>query len=129
LSSRADTLPPLVVVTTNEERELPAAFVRRCLVLELRLPSGDALEQHLVVRGKAHFGKGCPEDVYLQAAKILVRDREEEAPEGPVRPGQAEYLDLLRAVLDVAEKTQRAPLEVLAEVKEFVLKKNPTGEP
>ncbi|WP_300327634.1 hypothetical protein [Accumulibacter sp.] len=29
---------PLVIVTSNEERELPAAFLRRCLVLTLRLP-------------------------------------------------------------------------------------------
>jgi MoxR-like ATPase len=28
---------PLVVITTNEERELPAAFIRRCLVLNLQL--------------------------------------------------------------------------------------------
>ncbi len=29
---------PLVVVTTNEERVLPAPFVRRCFVLHLELP-------------------------------------------------------------------------------------------
>ena len=30
--------PPLVIITTNEERVLPNAFVRRCLVLRLKLP-------------------------------------------------------------------------------------------
>ena len=40
--------PPLVVITTNEERVLPNAFVRRCLVLELKLPEDDALIAHLV---------------------------------------------------------------------------------
>jgi MoxR-like ATPase len=29
--------PPLVILTTNEERDLPAAFLRRCLVLTLQL--------------------------------------------------------------------------------------------
>jgi hypothetical protein len=32
---------PLVVITTNEERELPAAFVRRCLVLNLQLAGNE----------------------------------------------------------------------------------------
>jgi MoxR-like ATPase len=37
-SARRRAMPtPLVVITTNEERELPAAFVRRCLVLNLQL--------------------------------------------------------------------------------------------
>ena len=30
---------PLVVITTNEERALPAAFVRRCLILHLKPPT------------------------------------------------------------------------------------------
>ena len=33
---------PLVVITTNEDRQLPAAFVRRCLVLNLELPDNEA---------------------------------------------------------------------------------------
>lgn len=32
---------PLIIITTNEERELPAAFVRRCVVLNLNPPGGD----------------------------------------------------------------------------------------
>jgi MoxR-like ATPase len=36
---KATGIAPLVIITTNEERALPDAFVRRCLVLHLRLPS------------------------------------------------------------------------------------------
>lgn len=43
--------PPLVVVTTNEERDLPRAFLRRCVVLELRAPGRGRLES--IVR--SHF--------------------------------------------------------------------------
>ena len=48
--------PPLVAITTNEERVLPNAFLRRCLVLELRLPGDDpGLIEHLIERAAVHF--------------------------------------------------------------------------
>ena len=48
--------PPLVVITTNEERVLPNAFLRRCLVLELKLPEDDSgLIAHLIARAAVHF--------------------------------------------------------------------------
>ncbi|MCI5131732.1 MAG: hypothetical protein D3904_09445, partial [Candidatus Electrothrix sp. EH2] len=34
---------PLVIITTNEEEELPAAFVRRCLVLQLHFEDREYL--------------------------------------------------------------------------------------
>src|SRR5262249_39794880 len=50
---------PLVIITTNEERALPDAFLRRCLVLRLGLPDDeDKLQAELQSRGKAHF-EGC----------------------------------------------------------------------
>ena len=53
----ASGIPPLVVITTNEERTLPDAFIRRCLVLHLDLPKEpDKLIAKLVERGKTHFG-------------------------------------------------------------------------
>ncbi|GAA4997338.1 hypothetical protein GCM10025734_29740 [Kitasatospora paranensis] len=35
---------PFTVLTSNAEREFPAAFLRRCVVLELRRPEGAELE-------------------------------------------------------------------------------------
>src|SRR4029077_939588 len=47
---------PLVIITTNEERVLPGAFLRRCLVLHLKLPADEnALTDLLVNRAKVHF--------------------------------------------------------------------------
>jgi len=89
---------PLVVITTNEERELPAAFIRRCLVLQLTLPEQkNELIKFLSSRGKAHFGEQCSYQVRERAAELLVEDRLAVEP-GQPRPGQAEYLDLLRAL-------------------------------
>ena len=122
-----DLPPPLVVITTNEERELPAAFVRRCLVLQLALPKDDALIAFLVKRGKAHFSDKLAEKTYHAAAKLVADDRAGLIAQGLVAPGQAEYLDLLRAVLDVAGQDANAQAKALDDVKGFVLDKNPPG--
>jgi hypothetical protein len=95
---QADVPAPLVVITTNEERELPAAFIRRCVVLPLTLPEQpDELIEFLSSRGKAHFGEQCSDQVLQRTAKLLIEDRLAVEP-GQPRPGQAEYLDLLRAI-------------------------------
>jgi MoxR-like ATPase len=38
-----DVRTPLIVVTTNNERDMPPAFLRRCVILDLPLPGRDAL--------------------------------------------------------------------------------------
>ncbi len=115
--------PPLVIITTNEERVLPNAFVRRCLVLRLRLPDeDDKLIEFLENRARIHFPSqaesGKYDRLFHDAAVMLTRDRAT-ARQQFVEPwpGQAEYLDLLRAVLrlkpDAAENHQ-AILDSLA---------------
>ncbi len=116
--------PPLVIITTNEERELPAAFLRRCLVLHLGLPKGDeALLAFLCARGKVHFGERCSEAVRREAGGLLLKDRREAIAQGLPPPGQAEYLDLLRAVKELEDEEQ-AQLDLLKKINEFALKKS-----
>ncbi len=123
---RAIDTPPLVVITTNEERALPDAFLRRCLVLWLRLPEAeDDLIAFLVARGRAHFSDVAA-PVLEKAARMLVRDRRAatEAQLQP-RPGQAEYLDLVRAVRGLAPADDpEAQIALLETVAGFALKKH-----
>jgi MoxR-like ATPase len=118
--------PPLVVITTNEERVLPNAFVRRCLVLELKLPDDDGLIGHLVARAIAHFPKQATNsrDVFINAAELLARDRRvaRNANVLPL-PGQAEYLDLLRAVFRLAPDDVDLQKKRLDAVAKFVIRK------
>lgn len=119
--------PPLIVITTNEERILPDAFVRRCLVLHLTLPDGEAaLIEHLKSRGQAHFGKTTTDEVLYEAAHQLVADRTF-ADKEQLRPlpGQAEYLDLMRAVIGLAKGNKKRQQELLATAAQFTLKKHP----
>ena len=116
--------PPLVVITTNEERSLPDAFLRRCLVLHLELPTEEReLVEHLVRRGRVHF-PGVGTEVLERAARLLAGDRRELVDRGLAPPGQAEYLDLLRAVTAQAT-AKKKQLDLLETVAGFTLRKHP----
>ncbi len=93
---------PLTLITSNDERQLPPAFLRRCLVLTIKLPKQrqDFID-HLLTFAKAHAKTPIdaiakvPEPVIEKAAEII-RDLREKTPDGSRPPGPAEFLDLLR---------------------------------
>jgi MoxR-like ATPase len=116
--------PPLVIITTNAERILPDAFLRRCLVLSLALPTdrGELISE-LMERGRAHFND-ADQSVLEHAANLLADDRaESQAAHVTPLPGQAEYLDLVRAVTEIKPNQPDEQREVLMHIKDFVLKK------
>jgi len=120
---------PLVIITTNEERVLPGAFVRRCLVLYLKLPGEpNALREFLVTRAKVHFPDEAQSsesiELFEEAANLLIADREAalERRLNPL-PGQAEYLDLIRAVMTL-EGSSRARKSLLQSIRRFTLQKH-----
>jgi MoxR-like ATPase len=82
--------PPLVVITTNEERELPRAFLRRCVILALAAPETPRLRQIAA----AHFADLDPGllDAVLVAYQRIRAERID-ANEPP--PSVAEFLDAL----------------------------------
>lgn len=115
---------PLVIITTNEERELPAAFVRRCLVLNLGMPqTSSAFIERLMARGALHFKERCSEAVRRVAAEQLWEDRRLALDAALPPPGQAEYLDMLRVLVELAD-TPEGQLAVLQEIAPFALKKH-----
>jgi MoxR-like ATPase len=128
------TVPPLVIITTNEERILPDAFVRRCAVLTIQLPPEDdapALIAYLVERGRAHFttfgANRSPDakDPLEEAARLVVKDRADARRNGwrPL-PGQAEFIDLLRAVFDLASGDPARAVDLLALAAPYISRKN-----
>lgn len=125
----ASGVSPLVIITTNEERALPSAFLRRCLVLYQRLvKDGEDLVEKLVKRGRAHFEK-MDEQVLREAAQQLQKDRQAalDAQLKPL-PGQAEYLDLLRALNNLAKNDPQKQLEKLEKIARFVVQKHQGGD-
>jgi len=114
---------PLVIITTNEERELPAAFVRRCLVLQLDLPTDTSvLKEWLIDRAAVH-NFDCDDDIVKSAASLLIDDRARATAEGFTPPGQAEFLDMLNALSKMAPGNKTKQQEYLDWVSRFALKK------
>ncbi len=121
-----ECVPPLVIITTNEERELPAAFVRRCLVLNLELPTDDTkFIEKMIERGRLHYGKECSPTICEKAARQLLTDRREGRDKGITNlPGQAEYLDMLRA-LAILGKDEAEQDVMLEKIAKFTFRKYP----
>lgn len=117
---------PLVIVTTNEERRLPNAFLRRCVVLRLEVDDKD-VEGWLQRRGETHF-KGLSKAARARAAKLTADDRRFALTNDLSPPGLAEYLDLLRAVDDLATPEQDADA-LVERLSEFVLRKHDVDWP
>ena len=109
----------LIVITTNEERELPSAFVRRCFVHALSMPR-DNTEEWLIKRGYLHFGDRIEAQAYELAAAMLMNNRRSQT---TFRPGLAEYIDLLRVVKDLDKPLQ---MERLKKVATYVMEKGKT---
>jgi MoxR-like ATPase len=85
-----DTQRPLVMITTNDERELPSAFLRRCLALRLR----EKTAAELVAIAQQHFG-ARDDELYADVAAALEAERKS----GTRAPSTAEYLDTLAACI------------------------------
>lgn len=115
-----NSLPPLIIVTTNEDRDLPAAFVRRCLVHQMDPPKADqeaALKSYFIQRVTAHY----PDESVLSIAvrdlaiKRLVEDRKVMESHDLPKPGLAELLDLLRGLVKGGHGTEEDRVKDFAE--------------
>jgi MoxR-like ATPase len=85
----------LVVITTNEERELPQAFLRRCVVVWLPEPD----EDRLVAIAREHAGRQsrAGEKLAREVARELLKVRDEAKVRNIRAPSIAEFLDALWA--------------------------------
>ena len=89
----------LVIITTNGERELPPAFLRRCIALGIEPPD----KKRLIEIGRAHFDQQ-PEDFLTALAAELIDSQARARDLGLREPSTAEYLDTIRACIDLGEK-------------------------
>jgi MoxR-like ATPase len=127
----------LLVVTTNGERDLPPAFLRRCVVLDLPQPkSREAASRKVAPPGaitlediaEAHFpdASGDLAALFGDVAKEVDALAAEALGEGRRPPSTAEYLDTLRALNEIHDL--RPPGDVWIQVKELLLRKEPRAQ-
>lgn len=116
---------PLVIITTNEERALPNAFLRRCMVLHLELPDNEQeFIELLTKRAHEHFPE-ISRDIQVDAAKQLYADRQvAHSKRLTPLPGQAEFLDLLRALYAQEPTDEIRQKELLEQISQYALRKH-----
>jgi MoxR-like ATPase len=96
------TQRPIVVITSNNEKELPDAFLRRCFFHYIRFPDADTMRAIV----DAHY-PGIKKRLVEEALRIFFDLRE--APGLKKKPSTSELLDWLRLLLngDVSPETLR----------------------
>ena len=102
LEVKGDRSRVLIVITTNRERELPAAFVRRCIVLSLDKPESE-WEEWLVTVANERFGES-DRTLHRNIAQRVMTLREQAERAGLRKPGTAEYLDTVRTCRELGIK-------------------------
>lgn len=113
-----------IVITANDQRELPAAFLRRCAVLNLFLE--DEPEAELVEIAQAHKQSGqflhVSEIHMLSVAQFVAKVRKD-VPNGEYKPGTSEYLDLLRVLDQQPDLTQEEVEDCIDKMGQFLVQK------
>ena len=123
-------VPPLIIITSNQERPLPDAFIRRCLVLHLEFPKEwKARIDFLVARAiqNSRGFEGMDEAIFRKVATWLVEDREEaEKNRFYPLPGQAEFFDLLRGASRLNRETGKPAADIIEELRAYTFQKDPS---
>jgi MoxR-like ATPase len=100
--------PPLIFITTNDERELPPAFLRRCIELQLSKPN-------LLEVGKAHFNENL--DIVEKVAGLLENtEGEQDIEQFSIQsssPSPAEFIDTVNACIKLGIDTESKVWDML----------------
>ena len=93
---------PIVVITSNNEKELPDAFLRRCFFHYIRFPDADTMNAIIEV----HF-PGIKQRLVAEAMKLFYEVRE--VPGLKKKPSTSELLDWLKLLMveDIGPETLR----------------------
>jgi MoxR-like ATPase len=110
---------PIVVITSNNEKELPDAFLRRCFFHYIRFPDPDTMAQIV----EAHY-PGIQNRLVGEALKVFYELRE--TPGLKKKPSTSELLDWLKLLLveeiDVETLRERNPTRLIPPLHGALLK-------
>jgi MoxR-like ATPase len=83
---------PIVIITSNNEKELPDAFLRRCFFHYIRFPDADTLQQIVDV----HY-PGLQQELLQKAIALFLEVREKR--QLKKRPSTSELLDWIKLLM------------------------------
>jgi MoxR-like ATPase len=88
-------LRPIVVITSNLERQLPDAFLRRCVFHHIRHPDDEGTLKTIVCKHLERERVVVANDDVSAAVQLLLDARKQPLDK---RPGLAELLEFVRAI-------------------------------
>ena len=110
---------PIVIITSNNEKELPDAFLRRCFFHYIKFPDAETMQQIVDV----HF-PGIKQKLVAEALNIFFELRD--VPGLKKKPSTSELLDWLKLLLneDMTPETlrERDPRKVIPPLHGALLK-------
>ena len=120
LGSGNDARRPIVIITSNSERELPEPFLRRCAYFHIEEPDADALAKIIRNRVFPELGPPSGDDssepvavlppLYGQLLDFFIHYRERHAAELSYRPGTSELIDWATAIRAEPQVDESKPL-------------------
>ena len=98
-------LRPIVIVTHNEEKALPAAFLRRCIFHYVELPRGRDEQREYLRRILALHVKEVSDEISSRAADVLWRLRSADV-NLRRKPGLSELIDWVAYLVEMDRKPE-----------------------
>jgi MoxR-like ATPase len=97
------TQRPIVIITSNNEKELPDAFLRRCFFHYIRFPDRETMSQIIAV----HY-PGLQKNLVREALNVFYDVRD--VPGLKKKPSTSELLDWLKLLMveDIPPETLRS---------------------
>ena len=110
---------PIVIITSNNEKELPDAFLRRCFFHYIRFPDADTMQEIVDV----HF-PGIKNKLVAEALRIFYDMRK--VPGLKKKPSTSELLDWLKLLMvediDAEALAERDPTKLIPPLHGALLK-------
>ena len=92
----APTEPPIIILTSNRERPLPDAFLRRCLYFNIDFPTGDELKA--IARQRLLALREDEHKLVDAAIEVFEEIRADMNQPGSRSPGTSEFLEFVSAL-------------------------------
>jgi MoxR-like ATPase len=111
--------PPIVIITSNDEKDLPEAFLRRCLFYSIPFPS----LSEMVAIVKAHFPDSSREVVEGAVRRFQVLRKEMENKKAGKKVSTSELLDWFSVLTEFSKDEALEQLQGKLPFSEILLKK------
>lgn len=111
--------PPIVFITSNDEKDLPDAFLRRCLFHYVKFPENDLLINIV----KAHFSTSSSALIEAAVNKFIELRSQMEGGKSGKKPSTSELLDWFAVLQQFPEDEILRELELKIPFPEVLLKK------